>query len=250
MVQEATNIVELISILFTVLYFLLILYFILKGNVKIANAMTLVNMAFYPLTFGLIYLYAYPKNIVVGNITPQIPLTITVILVLLAAITFIPMKTQRTLVKYQSILTGIGLVALGLGIYFIGIICSIICIYAPEIFGFRFQMPFQGVMIHLIALVICSLVLFYSTLKEHTQYPNVIRKVIQTLIIIVSTPTIIISLILIYAMPDAPLKSYPFAASINLLGFLFWGGLLTVMQRSYYNKDNVAVPEIPDNDKM
>ena len=182
-----------------------------------AAFLSLFLLSLEPLIIGLIFIYAIPLSpIKHGMVIPQVPFTVTGILIILSVICFkLAKRVTAPPDQNPSGFRWIWLVG-GIVVQGIGVIFCLIFFYAPQILGSRISNPDLGVMTYLVVTTISVVLLYVASRMNTIQRPNIFRWVVFFLVVAFKNYTTIISLILIYALPAQPPVTYPLLAGFNI----------------------------------
>lgn len=229
---------QMLKIVLGLFYWSAIVIFYLKGKVKWPTFLSIITLSGYPLSLGLIFIYAMPKNVIHGKVMAELPITIALLLIILAIFSLKALKTPSCMSQNNpSKIRWVFLLA-GILVYLLGFTITLEFFYVPEVFGQTAPMPYPGVTTNLVSGFISSVILYLSSQKGSVKRPNLLRHISFVFIFLVfSQLTFVISLILIYSFPTQPLTSYPALASLNMICYLFFGILLVLMRREYVIAD-------------
>jgi hypothetical protein len=171
-----------------------------------------------------------------------VPTIIAVIQVLLAIISILlSRKLNPPPLKIPNFLRWI-LSFVSLLILFIGFTIFSVSLYSPYLFGSEHPVPKIGIISWLIASVIVSLILYAASKMNSTQYPNLMRYLALSIVVIAALLTTVKALIFIFAMPFDPPATFPFYAGLMTLAFLPFSLVVLGLSKDYVLIQKQAKP--------
>ena len=202
----------------------------LIDRTKIATSAGILSLTSYPLLMGIKYYTEPLETLPQSALLPFLLFSIVGVLILIALFSLIPIGSTSKISepnykRWALIVGGVLAAVLALSV-------TLIFWYAPSAIGLRKPSPWMGVVGYNVFILLSALLLYLASQKNSVNRPNLMRKIISIgIVFIIGQYTFVLSLILLYAFPGTPEKSYPVEASCIFFANITWATLLLLMNK-------------------